>query len=1013
MQAGPDYAEGLINKMRTVIRRNPHQGDAAHQTTQPATLGQRLRRALPGSPHPKPSDFHSPPNGPISSVLASSAGWANRRPFTFVIIALVAALAVSLSAMLLSGLVQAQATGDVYEYAENGKGPVVVFNAGDPEGVDTIVWSLVPVGDEGIQNIDGDVTTGAANTGDDVLAVDIADAGVFKISANGELSFRTSPNYEMPRRMALAGANTNTYKVVVQVSDGGTSGDTSNDIDDEKEYLTWYKVTVKVTDIEEEGKIALNPYDFTGGTVGDLLGDVILVQPHVGVQIAAALSDPDGPVQIDAANITWRWYRTSDPAQEGEVILNDGRTAELATPTHTPRDTAGASDAGMYLRVKATYEDRRGKRKTAEAVTPHPVLAALVNTNTLPRFAAGTAERRVNENTPRGTVVGRPVTANDPDAEILSYSLEAADGDNATDFSSFKINPVTGQITVNDDLDFEDKQEYMFEVRATDSRTGTTNPNDNVMVTVKVTDLDEEPEIGPTPESVTASMMIEHAGGNAIEHLETDEVALAVYLITDDDEGTPVLSRSGDDAAMFTFKYDAATTDVLNDANLAFSAKPDFENPADSGTDNIYEVTLQANDGNNTGTLNVTVKVTNAEEAGKVTLSHQQPLIGQEVTADLADSDGGFGPNDALTRVTWKWERTYNEDGCPTDDITTATWIEIKGASEDTYTPTLNNSKPIPSQTALTTTASDEGHCLRATASYLDRTFEYPHAPGADASADDEGAGFVDMALVISGVVREDPANSKPEFPGSAVRFVPENTPANRYVDRPVTASDADRDTLTYSLDGGADKNFFYIEPADKAAADDATNDGGQDTLAGQIRVKALTNLDHEDKPKYDFEVDATDSTSNQRDAFASTDVDVYVADVDEKPDLWVMDMDDRVPGEFAVRYKENDAGPVLTLMGSDPEGVRSGIVWSLLTSEDGNQDVGLGAPGDDVTEPEDIADNGEFKISSGGVLSFKAPPSYEDNSNSGDKNYQVVVQASDGGTTGDEDAPASAARVP
>ena len=1001
MQAGPDYAEGLINKMRTVIRRDPHQGDATHKTAHSASFGQRLRRRLPGSPHPKPSDSHSPPNGPMSSVLASSAGWANRRPFSFIIIALVAALAVSVSALLLSGLVQAQATGDVYEYAENGKGPVVVFNAGDPEGVDTIVWSLVPAGDAGIQNIDGDLTTGVADNGDDVLEADLIDAADFKISANGELSFKKSPDYETPTGRTTDAANT--YKVVVQASDGGTSNDTIN----EMAYLTWYKVTVKVTDAEEEGKITLKPYDFTGGTVGLLLSDVTLVQPHVGVQIAAALSDPDGPATIPPANITWRWYRTSDPAQEGEVILTNDGTAELATATHTPRDTAGASDAGMYLRVKATYEDRRGKRKTAVAVTPHPVLAAIVNTNTPPEFAAGTAERRVNENTPLGTVVGRPVTAVDPDVEILSYSLVPAASPNEDDLDSFKIDAATGQITVNADLDFEDQQEYMFEVRATDSRTGTTNPDDNVMVTVKVTDLDEKPEIGPTPESVTASMMIVHAGGNAIEHLETDPVALAVYLITDDDEGTPALSLSGDDAAMFTFRYNAVTDVPTNDANLAFSAKPDFENPADSGTDNIYEVTLQANDGNNTGTLDVTVKVTNAEEAGKVALSHQQPLIGQEVTATLTDSDGGFGPNDALTRVTWKWARTYAETGCPADPTVQNTeWITIKGASENTYTPTLTNSKPIPSQAALTTTVSDDGHCLRASARYLDRTFDYLHAPVPVANATDEGVGFVDTAFVISGVVREDPANSKPEFPGAAVRFVPENTPANRYVDRPVTASDADRDVLTYSLDGGADKGLFYIEPADKAADADPTNDGGQDTLAGQIRVKALTKLDHENKPKYDFEVDATDSTSDQRDAFASTDVDVYVTDVDEKPELWVMDAGDRVTGEYAVRHKENDTGTVLTLMASDPEGVRSGIVWSLLTADTGIQDVGLGEPGDDVALA-DVADHASFKISSSGVLSFKNKPDYESTSDSNDDNYQVVVQASDGGTTGDvDDAP-------
>ena len=51
----------------------------------------------------------------------------------------------------------------------------------------------------------------------------------------------------------------NTYQVVVQASDGGTSNLRSN----ETEYLTWFKVTVMVTDVEEAGSIKLNPHAFT------------------------------------------------------------------------------------------------------------------------------------------------------------------------------------------------------------------------------------------------------------------------------------------------------------------------------------------------------------------------------------------------------------------------------------------------------------------------------------------------------------------------------------------------------------------------------------------------------------------------------------------------------------------------------------------------------------------------------------------------------------------------------
>ena len=246
------------------------------------------------------------------------------------------------------------------------------------------------------------------------------------------------------------------------------------------------------------------------------------------------------------------------------------------------------------------------------------------------------------------------------------------------------------------------------------------------MVTVLVTDLDESPKIERPGTDALAPMIIVHAGGNnAIERPEDAELPVATYMITDDDEGTPVLSVAGVDAGMFTFKYDAATADVDNDAILAFESKPDFENPADSNTDNIYEVTLQADDGNSSpGMLYVTVKVTNAEENGKVTLSHQQPLIGQELTATVTDSDGGFGPDGALTDVTWMWERTAED--CPDEIVVNTGWEPIGGASSDIYEPS----------------AADDGRCLRATASYLDRTYDYPHAPVLTTDTDPAGMAF-------------------------------------------------------------------------------------------------------------------------------------------------------------------------------------------------------------------------------------------------------------------------------
>ena len=80
-----------------------------------------------------------------------------------------------------------------------------------------------------------------------------------------------------------------------------------------------------------------------------------------------------------------------------------------------------------------------------------------------------------------------------------------------------------------------------------------------LIVTIKVVDLDEMPKIDAYPADAS---LIEHKGGNAIEYIETGitdgSPSVATYTITDDDEGTPVLSVSGADAAMFTIKYNTA-----------------------------------------------------------------------------------------------------------------------------------------------------------------------------------------------------------------------------------------------------------------------------------------------------------------------------------------------------------------------------------------------------------------------------------------------------------------------
>ena len=58
---------------------------------------------------------------------------------------------------------------------------------------------------------------------------------------------------------------------------------------------------------------------------------------------------------------------------------------------------------------------------------------------------------------------------------------------------------------------------------------------------------------------------------------------------------------------------------AIDEGVLTFSNAPNYEIPADSDTDNVYDITVVASDGANRGTLDVIVTVTDVNEGPEVT----------------------------------------------------------------------------------------------------------------------------------------------------------------------------------------------------------------------------------------------------------------------------------------------------------------------------------------------------------------------------------------------------------
>ena len=643
-------------------------------------------------------------------------------------------------------------------------------------------------------NIDvalGDYTANDPETsGDDNTAtwsVAGPDGGKFT-ATDGMLKFKAKPNYEMP-----TDANTdNVYEVTVRAADADRNIGT---------------MAVKVTVINE-----------------DEVGTVTLskTQPRVGIAVTASLTDPDGSI----SGLTWQWYNGPD-----DNAAIDGANSDTYTPV--------ADDVAMTLMARASYTDGEGDDKFASGASTNVVAAD--TRNKAPVFADQDTEtdgvqntettRKVEENTKADAAddtllldddnatdnVGGVVMATDPDPneDPLTYTLEG------TDASKFRVRD-TGQIEVGagTELDYETKTTYMVTVMAEDSF----GDSASIMVTITVTDVNEGPDI---------------TGEDTIEHPENRTSSVETYRASDPESaGTITWSLDGTDAASF---------DISSNGVLTFKEKPNYEMAVDDGTDNMYEVIVQATDvDRRMGTKPVTVEVTNVDEPGVVTLSARQPMAGVPLTATITDPDSVTTTNmtgSITTGLEWQWQKGSSN---------------IPNADGETYTPA----------------DTDRGNYLRATATYKDP----------------ESRRDTKRANVRSdyAVLRAASGNNAPEFAddqdpvetgdqADAERKVAENTEAGENIGAPVRAKDDDSgQKLTYTLTF-TDADLFDI-----------------DWATGQLMTKGP--LDAETESSYTVTVRATDPAGDPQASSAETDnsdtvmVNITVTDVNEPPAVTGMD---------------------------------------------------------------------------------------------------------------------------
>ncbi|MDO9439505.1 MAG: hypothetical protein Q7T73_01310 [Beijerinckiaceae bacterium] len=202
----------------------------------------------------------------------------------------------------------------------------------------------------------------------------------------------------------------------------------------------------------------------------------------------------------------------------------------------------------------------------------------------------------------------------------LVWSLAGADA------GLFRIDAATGDVRFLSLPDFETPTDqdgdnlYDLVLRADDGATSVEQA-----LVIRVADLDEAPSITSSPKL-------------AVDENGAGHVYAATAL---DPEGAAVKwSIAGADAGLFDI--DAAT------GALTFRQSPDHEAPADRDRDNVYDIVVQAHDGNNVAEQAVAIHVQDLDEAPSIT-SASFASVDEEMTGAFytATSD------DPAAKITW------------------------------------------------------------------------------------------------------------------------------------------------------------------------------------------------------------------------------------------------------------------------------------------------------------------------------------------------------------------------
>ena len=888
-----------------------------------------------------------------------------------------------------------------FSYRENGTSALYTYRATDPEG-DEYTWGLGGL-----------------------------DAGDFEISDRGVLTFASPPNFDSP---AGSGTDGNEYLVTVQARDDqGNTGElpVTITVTDQNEGATVSGRTeiavqenrdptlilATYTASDPEGQ-AITRWSLGGSDSGDfsISGDGELTFRNVPDYDRPADSNRDNEYRITVRAYDGSAYGNLDVTitvsnqNEHDPVIRSGSrtsfnyreesTSTLYTYRATDQDkddvitwTTAGTDGHLFeldernaltFREPPDYEDPRdagrdNQYELAVVATDSgglsdrlDVTVAVTAVDEGPEIT-GTTAYTVAEGQELSGATFSATDPEDPTIEVTNWRTSGTDGGDFTISQS-------GELSFRSTPDYERPADsnrdnvYLVTVQVSDGRN-----YGSLDVTVTVTDQNESNPVV--------------SGRDTLSVRENTTSTLYTYSARDMDRNAEIMWLvRGADSDDFS---------ISEEGELSFSSNPDHEQPADSNRDNVYEITVVASDGQNEGTLDVTVTVTEVNEGPEI--SGRDTLTVSENYEAVLATYSGTDPEDASAEIT-RWSVTGRDGG----DFT------INELGELTFRRPPDYERPADSdrdneyevtvrasdgkvygiyEVAVNVEAVDEApefqRSSRDSFSYRENgasdlyTYRATDPEGAEIAWSVSGTDGEDFAISESGVLSfreppdyDDPADDDDDNEYEVTVVATDQTGHAASLTVTVTVTDVNEGPIISGTGEFAVREnhdaalgtYTGRDPEDPDMEITRWSLSGSD--GGDFSINEKGELSFRNPPDYERPADSnrdnvyqvTVRASDSRN-YGNFEVTVTVEAVNEPPD---------VTGDDAVSYQENGTASVATYRATDPEG--SDITWELSGT-----------------------DSSAFGISETGVLTFLNAPDYESPTDSGSDNvYEVTVEATD-----------------